>query len=149
MALVKITRLTDPSHVQTYIHVTSDGPMTHIHGRTVAAVSKQAKWNVSDISLYSNTADTHVHHSVACSIMSDESLWSLLTTTPPTPPCDSPFQRPFPHESKLAGSLSFLPLSVPEQNLWDKWNGLFISRMPLLSPSQQCQRTEGKSRQWL
>ena len=50
-------KLTDPSHVQTYIHVASDGPITHIHGRTVAAVSRQAKWNVSDARLQYSTTD--------------------------------------------------------------------------------------------
>ena len=55
--VLKWDNLTDPSHVQTYIHVASDGPMTHIHGRTVAAVSKQAKWNVSEARLQCNTTE--------------------------------------------------------------------------------------------
>jgi len=56
------------------------------------------------------------------------------------------FNRHFPDEPGWAGNpikFNFLPILVPEQKLWDKWQEFFMVRMPFLSPGQQCQSTEG------
>jgi len=34
-------------------------------------------------------------------------------------------------------------LSIPDRNIWHKWQSIFMEWMPFLSPNQQCQITQG------